>query len=122
MAQTRKRRSTKHRGNAVGMIENRGRTGRRPDESERKLGKADEAKLRRERRASRPPSWRAALNRAAVSALIFFVVVLVLLHENIGVALGLAAFVMIFYVPLGYYTDAFIYRRRLARKASEGRR
>ena len=29
MAQTRKRRQTKHRGNAAGMVESRGRTGRR---------------------------------------------------------------------------------------------
>ena len=36
MAQTRKRRQTKHRGNAAGMVEARGRTGRKPTDAERK--------------------------------------------------------------------------------------
>ena len=47
MAQTRKRRSTKHRGNAAGMVEQRGRTGRKPTEAERKLSAKEEARQRR---------------------------------------------------------------------------
>ena len=31
MAQTKRKRRTKHRGNAAGMVEARGRTGRKPD-------------------------------------------------------------------------------------------
>ena len=36
MASTKRKRRTKHRGNAAGMVEVRGRTGRRPTESESK--------------------------------------------------------------------------------------
>ena len=36
MAQTKRKRRTKHRGNAAGSIEARGRTGRKPNETERK--------------------------------------------------------------------------------------
>jgi len=120
MAQTRKKRRTKHRGNAAGMVETRGRTGRKPTSDERKQSVRDEARTRREERSLRPPTWRAALNRAAISAVLFVVLVVLLFHQKIGPALGLGAFVMLFYVPLGYYTDQFVYRRKLAKKARGG--
>ena len=42
MAQTRRKRQTKHRGNAAGVVESRGRTGRKPTAAE-KSGKAQAA-------------------------------------------------------------------------------
>ena len=120
MAQTKKKRRTKHRGNAAGVVETRGRTGRKPTEGERKGSVRDEARVRREARSTRPPTWRAALNRAAISAVLFVALVVLLFHQKIGPALGLGAFVMVFYVPLGYYTDQFVYRRKLAKKARTG--
>lgn len=114
MAQTKKKRRTKHRGNAAGIVENRGRTGRKPTSGERK----EDAKTRREDRATRPPTWRAAINRAAISAVLFVVLVILLFKQNIGPALGLGAFVFLFYIPLGYFTDKFVYERRL-RKAQQ---
>ena len=42
MAQTRRKRQTKHRGNAAGMVESRGRTGRKPTPAE-KSGNASQA-------------------------------------------------------------------------------
>ena len=41
-----------------------------------------------------------------------------------GQAVSVTAFVFLFYIPLGYYTDQFIYRRRVkqeARKPSKTR-
>jgi uncharacterized YccA/Bax inhibitor family protein len=76
----------------------------------------DEARARRQERADRPPTWRAAVNRAGVSAVLFIVLVVVFFHQNVAAALGLGAFVLLFYIPLGYYTDQFIHRRRLARR------
>ena len=35
MAQTKRKRQTKHRGNAAGVVESRGRTGRKPTEAEK---------------------------------------------------------------------------------------
>ena len=63
MAQTKRKRQTKHRGNAAGVVESRGRTGRKPTADE-KSGKATEsAKARRSsstagiaRRPGRAPS------------------------------------------------------------------
>ena len=117
MAQTKKRRRTKHRGNAAGIVEVRGRTGRKPTGAEKKTTVRTDAAARREERMSRPPTWRAALNRAAISAVLFVVLVLLLFHQKIGPAIGLGVFVLVFYIPLGYYTDLFIYRRRMAKKA-----
>jgi len=118
MAQTKKKRRTKHRGNAAGVVEVRGRTGRKPTGAEKKKATVrTDAAARREERMNRAPSWRSAINRAAISAALFVALVLLLFHQKIGPALGLGVFVLVFYIPLGYYTDLFIYRRRLAKKA-----
>jgi polyferredoxin len=117
MAQTRKRRQTKHRGNAAGMVESRGRTGRRPDPSERgKLDPKEEARRKRLERLDRPPTWRGALNRAAVAAALFGVL-MVVIGNAIPAAVSLAAVMLLIYVPMSYYTDLLIYRRRQKRKA-----
>jgi len=121
MAQTKKkRRSTKHRGNAAGMVENRGRTGRKPDATERKQSVREEAKARRMDRSMREPSWRAAVNRAAISAVLFVVLVVLLFKQSIGQALALGALVFAFYIPLGYFTDKFVYERRLRKQQKQG--
>ena len=117
MAPTKKRRRTKHRGNAAGIVESRGRTGRKPTATERRASVRDEARERREERFRRPPTWRSATQRALISAALFIGLIVLFFHRPIGTALALGAFVAVFYIPLGYYTDQFIYRRRMAKKA-----
>jgi hypothetical protein len=112
MAQMKRKRRTKHRGNAAGMVEVRGRTGRPPSPSERKQG----GKALRTQRFDRPPSWRAAANRSAIATLLFVVVVSVL-QKNIAAALAIGVVMFFAYTGLGYYTDGYIYRRRQAKKA-----
>jgi hypothetical protein len=116
MAQTRKRRSTKHRGNAAGSIESRGRTGRKPTADERKPDTKTAARKRREERLDKPPSWRGAINRAAIAAAIF-VVAVIAIGQNPAAAVSLGAVMLLLYVPLSYYTDLVIYRRRQRKKA-----
>jgi hypothetical protein len=116
MAQTRKRRQTKHRGNAAGMVEVRGRTGRRPSEDERKLSAKDEARMRRLQRLDTPPTWKSATNRAAIAAALF-VVIIAIMQQNIATAVSLGAVMLLIYIPMSYYTDLFIYRRRQKKKA-----
>ena len=120
MAQTKKKRSTKHRGNAAGIVETRGRTGRKPAPGERKLSAKEEARQRREDRTMRPPTWRSAINRAAISSVLFVVLVILAFKQKVGPALGLGAFVFLFYIPLGYYTDRFVYQRKLRKKQAAG--
>lgn len=119
MAQTRRKRRTKHRGNAAGIVEARGRTGRRPSDVER----AQAAKSRGGKvdRRDVPPTWRGAAQRAAIAVVLFVVLIVVIFGQTIPAALGLGAFMMVFYVPLGYYTDLWLYRRRQAKKLTSTR-
>lgn len=113
MAQTKKKRQTKHRGNAAGQVEARGRTGRRPTATERKPS----ARELRAARFDQPPTWRGAFNRALIAAALFLVLLLFFFREQqLGPKLGIAAFMLAVYVPMGYYTDLFLYRRRQARR------
>jgi hypothetical protein len=115
MAQTKRKRRSKHRGTAAGTVEARGRTGRKPTPEERK--KADAAAMR-ENRMFREPTWKSAATRAGLAA----AMLLVLFQIGIGpqqdlmssIALALLAFAI--YVPLGYWTDRAIWKRRM-RKA-----
>ncbi len=113
MAQKKKRRS-KHRGNAAGVIEARGRTGRKPTEEERK--KATAADRRRDR-MMREPTWKSAATRAGLAALVFGVLLVVAFKTEIPQAISLTVFVFLFYIPLGYYTDMWIYKRRVRTEA-----
>jgi hypothetical protein len=120
MAQTRKRRQTKHRGNAAGMVESRGRTGRAPrvDKKQAKLDAKAQARAKRLARLDQPPTWRGALNRAGIAALFFLIVLLVIMQQPFASAVVLAAVTLLIYIPMSYYTDLFIYRRRQRQKAT----
>jgi hypothetical protein len=114
MAQTKRKRSRKHRGTPAGTIERAGRTGRPRTASEAK----DIAAKRREERMNRPPSWRSSVNRAAIAAVVFGVLAVIVLPGDRGVMDGavLAALMFLLYIPLGYYTDTMIYRFRQRKK------
>ena len=119
MAQTRKRRRTKHRGNAAGMVEARGRTGRKPQPGEKRPGSVrDDARQRRQDRLDREPTWRSAANRAVIATVFFAALVVLLFRRPVAEAALLALVMLLLYVPLTYYTDLFIYRRRQRRKAT----
>ena len=115
MAQTRRRRRTKHRGNAAGVIESRGRTGRKPTAAE-KRGAASAARKKDtvNDRRDRPPTWRSAFYRAMIAAVLLLVVA-ILLH--VGAAVAYFPFALLVYTPISYYTDLWIYRRRQRAKA-----
>jgi hypothetical protein len=111
MAQTKKRKR-KHRGTPAGTVEARGRTGRRPNASEVKKS----ASQIRQERMDKPPSWRGAVNRAAIAAVVFAVIAAFLLKQPIAAAVSLAAIAFLLYVPAGYYMDKMIYERRQRKK------
>ena len=115
MASTRRKRRTKHRGNAAGVVETRGRTGRKPTGSERKPS----GRAARLDRFSKPPSWRSSFNRALIAAAVFVAASILILKQKpiAGVAFGV--FLVLFYTPLTFYTDNFFYRRRQAKLAGQ---
>lgn len=117
MAQTKKKRQTKHRGNAAGKIEARGRTGRKPTADESKARARMDAAAKRQMRLDSPPTWRGALNRALVATLFFFVLLVLLFRDQpFAGKIFIAVFMLLVYIPMGYYTDLFIYRRRQAKR------
>jgi Flp pilus assembly protein TadB len=119
MAQTKRKRRTKHRGTAAGTIETRGRTGRPPTAEERKKQARQTA---RERRANTPPTWKTSFMRAGLAAAIMFVFLVLTTHgkNRVTAALLFAVFALLLYVPAGYYLELWMFRRRQRRK-QEGR-
>jgi hypothetical protein len=121
MAQTKRKRQTKHRGNAAGVVESRGRTGRKPTAAE-KSGKAQDAKRGKEQRLAkqdRPPTWLGAFYRSMVAAVLMLLVSLFLLKKP-GEAIALFPIVLALYVPISYYTDTWMFNRRQRKKAAAG--
>jgi hypothetical protein len=116
MAQTKRTRKRKHRGTPAGTIERAGRTGR-----PRTAGEAKQiAQKRREERLNKPPTWRGAVNRAAIAAAVFGVLVVVLFQRDVAAGVALAALMFLLYIPLGYVTDTMIYRFRQRRRQQQG--
>jgi hypothetical protein len=124
MAQTRRKRRTKHRGNAAGIVEHRGRTSRPPSPEERKAQRREQAKLERRGRYAKPPSWQRAAVRSLVTTALFVAFVVLALKNPIGQTIALGGFLFLLYIPLGYFTDSFFYKRFQARQgqAPRGRR
>ena len=116
MAQTKRKRRTKHRGNAAGTIEVRGRTGRPPTPEERKKQAKEKA---RQDRLNKPPTWRGSLNRAMLAAGFMFIFLLITSKGKILPAVIFAIFAMILYVPSGFYLESYLYRRRQAKQSQQ---
>jgi uncharacterized membrane protein len=109
MAQTKKRRRKKHRGTQAGSIDTRTRGRPRTRQEARSRARSRSQTTQRQ---DRPPSWRSALNRGLLAAGVFFALMLLAFQRPVVQALALAAFMLVFYVPFGYYFDQFFYRRR----------
>jgi hypothetical protein len=118
MAQTKRKRRTKHRGNAAGAIEARGRTGRKPTPEEQKKSARQTA---RDRRMAKPPSWNSAALKAGAMAVLLFLLtqIGILGSSNTSVTQGLflALLALVIYTPLAYTTDKWVYSRMLKRQA-----
>jgi drug/metabolite transporter (DMT)-like permease len=119
MAQTKRKRRSKHRGNAAGQIESRGRTGRRPTAEElRKTG----GESARERRMNRPPSWNSAFLKAALMAALLFLLTQIGVfgsEASLSQSIVLCAFAVVLYTPLAYVTDRWVYQRAQRRKQQQ---
>ena len=119
MAQTKRKRRTKHRGNAAGEVESRGRTGRRPTADELGASKKESA---RERRMNKPPTWNSALLKSALMAGLLFLFTRVGLFGDevpISQSIVLCGFALLLYTPLAYVTDRWVYQRAQRRKQQQ---
>jgi hypothetical protein len=124
VAQTKRRRQTKHRGNAAGVVESRGRTGRKPTAAEKSVAGREKAQAQERRlaRQDRVPTWRGAFWRALAAAVLLLAAMLLLTGKP-GQAFALFPIVLLAYVPISYYTDTWLYKRRMRAKAKrDGRK
>jgi uncharacterized membrane protein YphA (DoxX/SURF4 family) len=117
MAQTRKKRSRKHRGTAAGTIEKaaHNRSTRKPDAK-------PSPQASRQARLNRPPSWRSAANKAGIASIVFGVLLLLVFKRPIAEVLIWTVLVFFFYTPLGFWTDRAVYNRRMRMKAKKAGR
>jgi hypothetical protein len=119
MAQTKRKRRSKHRGNAAGAIEARGRTSRPPAGSQPRQGAGKAARGAN----GRPPLKPATLKRAAIKAAGLAVLLFVLTqlgifgrNQSVGSGLILAVLSFVLYTPLVFATDRWAYTRDQRRR------
>jgi hypothetical protein len=125
MAQTKRKRNRKHRGNAAGIVERpahntRGAAGvtakgKRPLTKEQTRIAARERRLER---LNRPPTWKNAIHRAGIAAGLFAVLVTIVFKENPVTSVTLALFMLVVYIPLSYMTDRALYNWRQKKSAA----
>lgn len=119
MAQTKRKRRRKHRGTPAGNVVRPAAGGKAGGKGKaRAADPKEEARRRREERMDREPTWRGAVNRAAIAAVIFGALLISPLFDRpIQQGLVLTVFVFLIYIPLGYGTDKLFYNFRQRRKA-----
>ena len=120
MPQTKRKRRNKHRGNAAGVIEARGRTSRAV-----KLSPAEQKRQSREERMLRPPTWKSAATKAGLMAVLLLVLTQVgLLGSDMPIATALffAAAALVIYTPMAYATDSWVYKRQMNKAKQAGKR
>jgi Flp pilus assembly protein TadB len=116
MAQTKRKRRTKHRGTPAGAIQSRGRTGRPLSAEERKKQARVDA---REKRLNTPPTWKSSSIRAALAgALVFVFILLTQKNHSVVTAVAFTVIAIVFYIPAGYYLELTLFRRRQRKMAA----
>ncbi|MHB8235832.1 MAG: hypothetical protein ACYDHT_14370 [Solirubrobacteraceae bacterium] len=122
MAQTRRKRQTKHRGNAAGMVESRGRTGRKPTAAEKSgnAAEASRAKQPRVARADMPPTWKGAFFRGLLAAGVLALLSGLVLNASPGQTVAYFFIGLLAYTPISFYSDQWIFNRRQRNKAKRG--
>ena len=112
MAQAKNKRKRKHRGTPAGTVERRSGGSSRVKKDAKQISRE-----RREERMNREPTWRGSVNRAAIAAVVFGVLLILLFQNDPARSAYLALLMFFLYIPLGYLTDKAIYNFRQRRKA-----
>lgn len=110
MAQTKKKRRRKQRGTQGGRVDTAPRKGRPRSREEAK------ARARSKRKPTQqedlPPTWRSSFVRGFFAAVIFAFLLIVIFKKPLLGSLAFGAFMLVFYVPAGYFIDMAMWRRR----------
>jgi hypothetical protein len=114
MAQTKRKRRTKHRGNAVGIVEARGRTSKPAPGAK----KGTTTRGGRPVRELKPPTLQGSALKALVGAVILFVFFAFLSKgTSTSGALVMCIVALALYTPVMYLTDKWIYNRKIRQQA-----
>jgi len=111
VALTPNKRKRKHRGTPAGTIE------RRSGNSRVKKDAKQISRERRQERMNREPTWRGSINRAAIAAAVFGVLLFALFDNDPARSAYLALLMFFLYIPLGFLTDKAIYNFRQRRQS-----
>lgn len=111
MAQPKNKRRRKRRGTQGGRIDTKGRRPRTRDEA-RSRARSGGGSRSSSKKPDRPPTWKSASIRGAGAAVVFVLVLIVLFKRPVPVSLIFGAFMVVFYIPTGYYIDLTMWRKR----------
>jgi hypothetical protein len=116
MAQSSNKRRRKHRGTQGGRIDTTGRRARPRTREEAKARAGSKGKGAGSKKRDLPPTWKGAAIRGAGAAVIFVLILLVLFKRPLPVSLIFGLFMLVFYIPTGYYIDLSMWRKRQRQK------
>jgi hypothetical protein len=118
MAQTKRKRRTKHRGNAAGSVEARGRTGRSSANAPGRPGAKGTA-AKGGRQALKPATLKRSATKAAGFAVLLFALTQIGVfgkNQSLASSLILAVMSFVLYTPLVFATDRWAYTRDQRRR------
>ena len=113
MAQTKRKRQTKHRGTAAGVVTSRGRTSKPPSADVVKKQKREEARVQR---LTKKPTWKSSSLRALLAAAFICIFLLISTRGNVLASIAFAAIAALIYIPAGFYLETFLWRRRMRKQ------
>jgi hypothetical protein len=112
MAQPKNKRSRKRRGTQGGRIDTNTRRARPRSREEAKARARSGGSRTATKKRDLPPTWKGAAIRGVAAAVIFVVILLVLFKRPVPVSLIFGLFMLVFYIPTGYYIDLSMWRKR----------
>ena len=120
MAQTKKKRKKKQRGTQAGSLDARKKSRPRNRAEARSQAKSGGGTRTRAQKGDAPPTWKSATVRGAIAAAVFMALLMVVFGRSFTEAIPIGAFMLVFYIPAGYYMDQMMWRRRERAKIRAG--
>jgi hypothetical protein len=112
MAQPKNKRRRKRRGTQGGRIDTSGRRGRPQSRAEARNRARSSGSKAASKKRDLPPTWKGSAYRGAFAAVIFVLILLLLFKRPLGISLIFGVFMLVFYIPTGYYIDMTTWRKR----------
>src|ERR1700712_1529112 len=112
MAQPKNKRRRKRRGTQGGRIDTAGRRARPRNRAEARNRARSSGSKTASKKRDLPPTWKGSAYRGAFAAVIFVVILILLFKRPLPVSLIFGAFMLVFYIPTGYYIDMSMWRKR----------